>query len=235
MNENTYGMNGSGQPDLADGVEGAPGAADDLRDSTRMGRSSLHKRQMVRANVFLVVLFIGAAAVVYGLSLRKGPDEAKASTEQQMVEAQVDSAILRISHSTGEKAATPNPGRITRELLQNFYDQIAERQVALEKLRKNPFIFVPPAPAVSLDTAKSEKSKPPPRRSPAEDSYEKAMVALKRLHLQSVMMGHHGGTAIICNNLLTVGQEIEGFKIASISSKSVVLVWRDKKFVLEMP
>ena len=61
------------------------------------------------------------------------------------------------------------------------------------------------------------------------------LMKLKTLQLQSVMRGRNGGTAIISDNLLTVGQEIEGFTVEKIQAKSVILIWRDKKFVLEMP
>ncbi len=232
MSENIYGETGSRNADLADetGITAETGAGSD--GAERRQNRSHYKAQMMRSNIFFVVLFIGGAATVYGLSLRKGP--AAASAEQKMVETQVDSAILRIANEDSTGVKTPSSGQITSRVLKNFYDQIAERQIPLSELKKNPFVFIPTAPATSIVVKNSQKPKVI-EKSPEEKSHEETMVVLKTLHLQSVMMGQDGGTAIISDNLLMVGQTIEGFKIKSISPRLVVLVRDGREFALEMP
>ncbi len=232
MSENIYGEVGSPSTDLADGADfESPAGAGSDGDDRRQSRSP-YKAQMMRSNIFLVVLFAGTAAVVYGLSLRKGP--AEASAEQKTMETRVDSAILRIANEDPAQAKTPSSGQITSRILKNFSNQIVERQIPLRDLKKNPFVFLSLAPANSIVVKKPPKPKPA-TKSPEEKSREEAMAILGTLHLQSVIMGRSGGTAIISNNLLTVGQSIEGFEIKSISPRLVVLVRDGREFKLEMP
>lgn len=237
MSENIYGETGSPNAGLADetgiAAETGPlGTGVGSDGANRRQSRSPYKAQMMRSNIFFVVLFVGGAATVYGLSLRKGP--AAASAEQKMVETQVNSAILRIANEDSTEVKTPSSGQITSRVLKNFYDQIAERQIPLSDLEKNPFVFIPAAPATPIVVRNPPKTEVI-EKSPEEKSHEEAMVVLKALRLQSVMMGRDGGTAIISDNLLTVGQTIEGFKIKSISPRLVVLVRDGREFVLEMP
>ncbi len=235
MSDNVLGMNGSGAVDTGDGADGEENfARNPEQTGGQQNSSQRYKKQMLRSNVLLVVLFVGGVGVVYGLSLRKGPE--KASAEQQGVESRVNSAILRISNEEAAQMGVSTSGHGTSSVLKSFYDKITKCQIPLHKLRKNPFVFN------RRITRKPDKSAKKPDKTPAavakkqeDDSQEKAMAILKTLQLQSVMRGRNGGTAIISDNLLTVGQEIEGFTVEKIQAKSVILIWRDKKFVLEMP
>ena len=197
-------------------------------------RKNRYKSQMARANIALALLFASGAAVIYGLSLRKGP--AEASAEQQVTEAQVDSAILRLSAAPVDGSAQPAAGRVTRELLKNFCAEVRDRQIPANALRKDPFVFVPPPSRVPAATA--AKAAPAqvaaPTVTPAQTLAE-VKRRLKTLEVQSIMMSPHGGgTAIISNNLLTAGQRIEGFTVKSIQAKAVTLTWKDQTFTLEM-
>ncbi len=232
MPENIYGESGlgnDGQPDDI-GFDAVAGA--ETGESVQQQGRSPYKTQMMRSNIFLVVLFVGAAAAVYGLSLRKGPTEA--SAEQKTIECRVDSAILRIANAAPTDVKTPSSGQVTGRILKTFYDQIAKRQIPLRDLKKNPFVLVRTKRKIISVVRKPSKAKVV-KKSPQEISREEALAALKTLHLQSVMMGRNGGTALISNNLFTVGQTIEGFKIKSINSKLVVLVRDGIEFTLEMP
>jgi hypothetical protein len=201
------------------------------------GRSPRRRRQTqaVRSNVFLVGLFLAGAAGVYGLSLRKGPAPALASAEQRLVEQQVDSAILRLSRDPKTVTSAPAAGRVTRELLRNFYEQAVQRQVPLKKLRKNPFFYVRAAAVVTGPT--TSPAPEGPSLPPGGGGSASIQAALAALRLQSVIMGRggEGSAAIISNNLLTVGQSIEGFLLKSIGPESVVLTREGKDYELRMP
>ncbi len=232
MPEDIYGKLGSKSGDPSDNVKFESVADVDSDESVTQQNHSPYKAQMMRSNIFMVVLFVGAAATVYGLSLRKGPDEA--SAEQKTMEYQVDSAILRIANASTTNVKMPSSGQVTSRILKTFYEQITKRQIPLRDLKKNPFVNVCAKPAIGPIVKMSSKAKTP-EKSPEEISKEATMAAFKTLHLQLVMMGSDGGTAIISNNLLAVGQTIEGFKIKSISPKLVVLVRDGIEFPLEMP
>jgi hypothetical protein len=194
--------------------------------------ASPYRRQMLRANIILACLLLVGVGVVYALSQRKGP--ATASAEQQAAESQVDSALLRLS---GQGALASGTAKPTQKLLAEFFQQVSDRQVPLDRLGKNPFLFV--RPGQSLLTATQPQAggtvEAEPAAAPVKQDIEQVKAALKRLRLQSVMMGgNSGGTALISNNLLTVGQRIDCFVVQAIQPGQVVLGWEDREFTLKM-
>jgi len=190
-------------------------------------------RVAARGNVFLVALFVAGAATVYGLSLKKGP--ARASAEEKELESQVDSALLRLSQTASPRGTAPGAGRVSEELIRNIHRQITQRQIPLGRLHKNPFVFVPVHAVVLQPAPKAGDAREPEQNKPEEAPVD-PMVALGSLRLQSIMRGGADGdsAAIINDNLLTEGQQIEGFVIKSIRSKSVVLVREGKEYTLRM-
>ena len=199
-----------------------------------VGKKPRNMGQMNRATIALIALFLGGAAMIYGLSLRKGP--AEASAELQTAEAQVDSAILRLSTAPPKDPSEPMAGRVTRELLKNFCSQVKERQIPAQALQKDPFVFVPPPPRLGTTISPRLAREAVVRTGPRQESLAEATRRFNGFNLQSIMMSPRGGgTAIISNNLLTAGQSIAGFTVKSIQPKAVVLTWKDKEFTLEMP
>jgi len=221
-------------------TDAPPGADQDAFDSqseaqlsTKRRGASPYRAQMARANVMLAVLFIGGSAVVYGLLLRRRP--AEASAQDQLAEAQVDDALLRISKLAPSGTGKPAPGRITRELLQSFRTEISKHQVPLNRLSKDPFVFVPPLGKVAVPLRHTDTPAGNHQRiDPERETLEQAKARFASLRLQSIMMGRSGSSAIISNNLVTVGQRIEGFTVESITRKAVVLVWENNRFTLKM-
>lgn len=201
--------------------------------SSGAGKGGRYKQQMTRANLILAGLFVAGAATVYGLSLRDGPDKASAA---QVDESQVDAAILRLN-TEPPKDGAPAPGRLTHDLLHNFSDYVVRRQIPLKQLGKNPFEFVSPDPQATPSTPQPERTSPERGANAGPMTPENVAAELEVLHLQSVMMGRNGdsGTAIISNNLLTVGAHIKCFTVKRITPTSVVLVCQGKEYVLMMP
>lgn len=182
---------------------------------------------ILRDNILLLLLFVGGVGGVFVLSLHKYPP--LVNQDQKKVEAQVDAAILRLN------AADPSAmaGQKSQKLLEEFYRQSTATQIPLADLKKNPYIFAPARPTAAV--AAGDKSADDPAQKAREQSLEKANEAFRQMRLQSVMMGRGEATAIISNNLLTVGQPFQGFTVKSITARSVVLTWRDREFVLSMP
>jgi hypothetical protein len=218
--------------------EGGPAPGDPAASTgdARSQRKGAGRARMARGNLLLVLLFLAGGAVVYGLSRRKAPAEATA--DQQIVEAQVDGVIDRFTKVGAGGAGQAEKGQVTRALLQSFYAEIAERQVPLRKLKKDPFVFVLPATAQPMPgTGRPGSAHVGSAADDAqEQTVQEAEARFHGLHLQSIMMGQHSrqATAIISNNLVTVGQTVEGFTIKSINPKAVVLSWQGRQFVLEM-
>jgi len=210
---------------------GAPETVPPAPETKRRGRSV----QVARANVMLILLFLGGGAAVYGLSLRNGQTED--SEAQKLAEAQVDSALLRISQMPSGEEGRPAAGRTTRKLLEGMYAEVTGRQVPLSRLRKNPFVMVlPRAPvATGPKTPRSRSDGQTKAEREEQQTLQDALARMRALRLQSIMMGGRAGaTAIISNNLVTAGQKLDGFTVRRITPKTAVLTWRDQTFTLEM-
>lgn len=233
MAENPHMTPGRAAQDVADMPDMGAAVPEQAQPQTPQPHHSSYKLQMTRANIILAVLFAGGVATVYSLSVRKGP--AGASAEQKLAESSVDSALLRLQGGSGRGSDALSARKITRNLLSNFSDRIVKKQIPLAKLDKNPFVFIPPeARAVPSVTRVHPGRTPKVEETPEQITQKQAMERLSRLRLQSVMMGSSGSAAVISNNLLTEGQQTEGFTVKKISSKSVVLTWRGQEFVLKM-
>ncbi len=232
MTGNPYDMNAP-DDDATGKRQVVSGQAGRSQSSGEAGKGGHYKQQMTRANVILAGLFLAGAATVYGLSLRGGPDKASAG---QVDETQVDAAILRLNTQLPKDGA-PASGRLTHDLLHNFSDYVVRRQIPLKQLQKNPFEFVAPDPQRAASTPQPERTSPERGVNPGTLTPENIAAELEVLHLQSVMMGRNGdnGTAIISNNLLTVGTHIKCFTVKRITPTSVVLVCQGKEYVLMMP
>lgn len=220
-------MNASIEADLGDTLAvsdetEAPSGPMDMAGPPRSGISPV-----LRDNLVLVLLFAAGVAGVFVLSLHKYPP--LVNQDQKKVEAQVDAAILRLN--TAAPAAIA--GQSSQKLLEEFYKQAGTTQIPLADLKKNPYVFLSPH-AGGPAAVEGDKPAADPDLKARELSLEKANEAVGQMRLQSVMMGRDGATAIISNNLLTVGQQFQGFAVKSITARSVTLTWRDHEFVLTM-
>lgn len=182
-----------------------------------------------KGNLVLVGLFAASIACVYLLSLRSTP--AAASAEQRRIELHVESALSLL--------ARPNPtdaekSRRAQAVLDAFYCQAAQRQIPLEKLSGNPFVFKPPG-KVKLPAEAEPSVAPPDPENPRDEDLSEAIAAVGQLTLQSVLTGSSGATAMISNNILSEGQTIRGWTIISIRPREVLLKWNDQRYVLKMP
>jgi hypothetical protein len=193
------------------------------------GGHALHSAGRIllgRGNVLLACLFAAGIGCVYLLRLSGGPQIA--SAQQRINESQVNTVLAAISAPGGGKDTS------AASVVAAFYTQASQRQLPLEALGANPFIYQPPpakvlAPAATQPAMSQETS----AKSTAQ-MLETQMQAAKTLTLQSVLTGASGATAVISNNLLAEGQTIRGWTISKILSKEVLLTWKEQTFVLKM-
>ena len=199
-----------------------PGAAGSMSPSRTASIAESHRRINL-PNLVLAGLFVAGIACLYLLSLRTGPQ--KVSAEEQTVEARVDAALQVL----GVPDATRHQ-RETSAIVDTFYYEAAQRQVPLERIRTNPFRYHPAADEADTSTGNSEAE------APAEhEDVRQAVEAARKLQLQSVLSGAGKPSAMISNNLITEGQVISGWTVAEIQSRQVILTWRDRQFILQMP
>lgn len=205
-------------------AEPASGEADAQAAGGQVEMPSPTKRSAPRANMVLAGLFLGGMGCVYLLSLRDGP--AAADAKQRAIELQVDSALQQLGSSPGRLGALSAGKTGALDTIEDLYARMSDRQVPVERLRGNPFVFVPPdVPARPQDHV--------PRADPVAAAIRRA----KDMKLQSVMVAEPGAAAVISDRILTVGQQIEGWIVSDIDSRRVVLTYsgnKDLTYVLKL-
>lgn len=211
-------------------VNPAPGASGEMgpMEEGEQGFASASSRRprpgaLRGANLLLAALFAAGIGGLYLLSLRQGP--AEASADERQTEVQVDTALARLS--AGSVAQTK-----AKVLVDAFYYQASQRQIPVEDLWGNPFLFTPPQrPEPTTKPADETPKRPIPGARPSGPD---PLAEARKLSLQSVLMGTDGRKAMISNNLLGEGQVIRGWTVQTIESRTVVLAREGKTFVLKM-
>ena len=181
-----------------------------------------------QGNLLLVALVLAGLGGVYLLSLRGGP--AAASAQQVEDEMKVDAALTGLKYAPAGGLSSQK----SQTIVEMFYHEARQKQVPASSLVTNPFVFK--IPGQSAATSLSPDSDQPVRVEP-DMSGPSALAAVKGLKLQSVLMGSsdRDHLAMVSNNLLAVGQEINGWTVKKIESQRVTLTWRDQQYVLDMP
>jgi len=192
--------------------------------SGRLSPGRAERAGFLRSNLFLIGLFALGILSVYVLGLREPPQSASGQRPPASITAETQLRGTSKSDSTGEA----EPGKGTA-VVDTFYHQAKQRQIPIEALTGNPFVRrsrrlaapSPPRPTVKGGDAESK-------------SLKEAMARVRKLKLQSVLRGPGGATAMISGHLLTEGQEIQGWTVARIEARRVVLAWRDREVGLTM-
>ena len=213
-------MNGQDLNDYGSEDRFNAGVAGDQESS---GSAARVHTGMPRANLLIAGVCLAGIGCVYLLSLYARPQTA--SADQNLTDLQVDSALsgmARINAAHGKAL----------EVVNTFYYQARQRQIPLKDLKNNPFIFKSPA-SPKLISQPLPKEPPAPvkklDRKPAQETAE-----LKKLVLQSVLIGSREPVAMISNNLLTEGQKISGWTLIRIEPRRVTLRRQEKTYVLRM-
>lgn len=181
-------------------------------------------RKMGTGNLVLAALFAAAFATLYFMGVRSGPSAV--SAEQILVQEHVDSALTELE--------APAPaGAAGLSITDAFYYEAQRRQIPLERITGNPFVFKAPPMAVCTKPKEPEAIEPPEPAPPT--GLAEALAAANGLTLQSVLVGNHEPVAMIANNMLTVGQMVQGWTVSRIQPREVTLTWNDRTFILRMP
>jgi len=217
---------------VSDRVEGqspfAPDALSGGAEPERGGSAAARKaRNFGQENLLLIVLVLAAVGGVYLLSRWKGPG--KASAEIRTAELQVDDALARLG------VPKPTDGRAdVKSLIEGFYGQATERQIPIRALARNPFVYRRPSGSIPMVVVKTARP-PTPAEVEAAQENQDALKTVQTLQLQAVLGGSTGSCAIISNNLLTGGQQIQGWTVTKIEARKVVLSYKQYVHELKLP
>jgi hypothetical protein len=178
-----------------------------------------------RNNLVLAGLFLGGIAVIAVLHFKAGPQTAAAASTAN--DTQMDTLLASLTQVKNDCRSAASSS-----VIHQFYFEAKQRQVPPEQLTGNPFRMVlpqaPPAPA--------ELQGPPQAAAPDPEvlALAEALDNIRDLTLQSVLTGSSGATAIVSNEVLTVGQNVRGWTVVEIAPKQVVLQWKSHRHIMTM-
>ncbi|MFP4144367.1 MAG: hypothetical protein ACLFV3_04415 [Phycisphaeraceae bacterium] len=200
---------------LLGGVAGADGTGE--TDPTEFDDS---EKRSLNTNVLIVVLVVAVAAgVLYMMNALRG--DLTTDTQAQQVENRVNQALAQLRESAGGEAAAGeaagvagmmgiNPSALladTESIIEMFSTNIAEAQVPVNYVQKNPFALALPG---------GDKPEEPQANN---DNREQRLARLRgefnRLELQTVM-GGDTPIAVINGEFLQEGDSIGSFAVAKI-------------------
>jgi hypothetical protein len=184
------------------------------------------RRQMPKVdagNLLLALLIVAGIGGVYLLKLRSGPS--KASAEQIRTQSKVDQALLLLQRGGSLTGATQS----ARDVVDTLRYEAKSRQIPIERLPRNPFMSRVPGDAYGMQSG--ERLDVP---TVTETQRAEVLAAARTMKLQSVLFGEGGGTALISDRPVRVGDRIGGWKVAEIRPSEVVLTFADLKYVLKV-
>jgi hypothetical protein len=206
------------------------GAQDDrslASDRSGAPLAARQRRQLPKidmGNVLLAMLIVAGIGGVYLLKLRSGP--AEASAEQVRTQSKVDRALLLLKKSGGLSRMAEK----TRDVVVKLRCEAKNRQIPIGLLARNPFALQ--AEASAYATGEDDQALAALTVTDADKA--EALTAARALKLQSVLVGPGGGTAMINDRPVSVGDRVAGWTVEEIRGSEVVLTWQDLKYVLKV-
>jgi hypothetical protein len=190
--------------------------------------SSRSNQATVKANIAITGLFLAGIGCLYLLRLSNGP--ASASAESVAAEQQVDCALARM------KVRDEGPITSTQDILKTLDYDVAERQVPVDKLDGNPFVFDVVWPQSATDGSDPASTPGASSAQTPEQTAETAAASeFSALQLQSILTGASEAIAVISGKVVREGDTIHGWRVEQISERSVSLTWKDVTRQLTLP
>ncbi len=194
--------------------------------SSRTTADALVKSYLTPANLVLVGLFAFGLVALYVMGMTGRPQEA--SADQQVKDA-TDEAVLAQFQKVQNSNSWDNE---ISAVIDTIYLEATQRQIPLEMLNGNPFVYIPSGSAGSRMQGRNFSG----GLDGVPTDLSTAMAMARSLRLQSVLAGSSGqNRALINGKMVAEGQIIRGWTVLSIEGRTVILQWRDQTFELPMP
>jgi len=175
-----------------------------------------HGRNLRRSTIMLTILFSVGILCLWGMIKKTGPKQAAASTE----EAQIEEAIAQL---TGIK--TEMNSRMD-EVVDKFYQFSNVEQVAVDELKKNPFLY-----DFAFEAEEDELNKYSVDR---EMLRQELQAKISVMRLWSIMESPQGRCCMIDDEVLGEGDKIQDLTITMIGENFIELSSMGIKVKLKM-
>jgi len=166
-------------------------------------------------------LAVVAAAVIWFMFFRSGPQSAQAGTSPNDGGSQIkeflDSGNINMMKQTLKE---------TEKIVKQFRNSPGKTQVPLDQLHSNPFReLTPKSDATVANNKDAEK---------AEELHKQAIAAVAEIKLQSIVRGSKVRACMINNTLYKEGQQIGILKIEQVTTNSVIVSSGQYRFEVKM-
>lgn len=187
------------------------------------------KSKFSAGTLFLAALFVAGIGATYVMYLKAGPKAALATT----AESKAASATISQFLSEGKKDIANMQTMLadTEKVVQKFLQYPSHTQVPGSELQTNPFLFEKATPNEPNEERQDSAAALMKKRDEARAA---ARTEASKLKLTSVLVGTSENIAFISGKQIRLGDDVEGFKVESIASDSVVIARDGFRFKLTM-
>lgn len=212
------------QPRQSDGGEEAAdmsdgGLAPEFAEQSEpefVSESSHHGRN---ATMVLATLLMAGAGAVWFMRVKAGPASAAAAPTAQAASA--EKMFNEVIQDGGQSLTSMRTMlKDTEKLVQEFLNYPSKKQVALEALQTNPFLFSTPTKASAEDAQANADKK---RLEALAAEKQDLVKSVTRLELQSILAGGRVPTCMISGKTYTEGEQAGGHVIEKITTNGVVV------------
>lgn len=185
-----------------------------------------------RSTAMMGLMFLGGLTWVFFASRQFTP--VSMSEEDLKNQTIIDAGLQNMMKITTGKEKQREK---MRRMIRSIYFEAKNRQIPMDELTRNPFVF---EPAVAQAPKPEPVTPKPSKRSGKKPEDDKPPEPVEQpppidgLRLQSVLLGNPA-SAMISGSMVNEGQTIQGWKIVKIEAGRVVLQWKDRQYVLRMP
>jgi hypothetical protein len=178
-----------------------------------------------RTTAMMGLMFIGGLVWVFFASHQFDPPEKDSAAISQ--QAIISAGLADMTRATQSKTAQRQK---MRALIRAINFEAKHRQVPLEDLNGNPFVFTgrkkTPAPKKLPDKPLAQPTDQPQEQEPQAPP-------ISHLRLQSVLLGNPK-SATISGHMVNEGQNISGWTVKRIEVDRVILQWRNQQYELKI-
>jgi preprotein translocase subunit SecG len=202
----SYLKDGQNQTPAADQMENQNGDDGSLCQQDDFLTVSGQGKKLRQSTMFLAVLFIAAAALVWFMVKKTTPAEASAETNESQVE--LDAALTQLNSMQAEMNNQMD------NVVGKFYQFNNIEQVEVNELKKNPF---------TRELGKTSESAEDLRQNELKHIRERARQQASELELWSITETPNGKCCMINDKLLYVGDSINEMTVKTIGENIVNL------------
>ena len=219
--------NEQGQQDQGvTGEEGAIAGGEDLNGMLNAQDTTFvtdEKKPLSKGTLVMAGILLACGAGTYVMYTRSAPDNKAPTAEAASAKATIGSFLNK---DAGDVTKMKNMLKDTEKVVQQFISSPGKKQVPVEDLQTNPFRVAAAESTEAVDDGSGSRRQ-------QEEQRAATLKAAQAMSLQFIMSGKKK-SCMINNAVYREGQNVDGFKVETISADTVIIRKDDARFELRM-